>query len=69
MVRHTYTFTECEHPGDLNNYENELRDCGATIINSNIDYKEEEGLVTFEVKDWGHFFLLFEKTDSYGFCR
>jgi len=60
-------FHECEHQGDMDNYINDLLDCGATQINSNINYEAEIGTVDFEVKDYGVFLSSFEKVEAYEF--
>jgi len=60
-------FHECEHNTDLENYLSDLRDAGADIISSNLDYEEETASVVIEVVAYGIFLNIFEDTDSYEF--
>jgi hypothetical protein len=60
-------FHECEHNADLENYLSDLRDSGADIISSNLDYEEETAEVVIEVVAYGIFLNIFEDTDSYEF--
>jgi hypothetical protein len=65
----TLEFYECEHGGDLNNYMEDIIECGGKIIDSDIDYEAEIGEVVVEVEDEKAFNKLFEETDSYDFLN
>ncbi len=49
-MRAELSFTECEHEGDLENYLGDLRESGAKIADSDINYEAEVGHVTIEVE-------------------
>jgi len=66
-MKATIYFHECEHNSDLENYLNDLKDSGADILSSNLDYEEETAEVKIEVADYGIFLNIFEDTDSYEF--
>ena len=63
----TISFSECEHDGDLGNYEDDLQNSGAKIISSTCDSESETGEVTIEVADYEDFKKKFKETDSAGF--
>lgn len=65
MSKHTITFSECEHDGDLDRYKDDLRESGATILGSTINHDAEEGSVQVEIADKKAFLLHFQMTDSY----
>lgn len=64
-----FTFTECEHNGDLENYANDVRNSGGTIISSRVNAEEEEGYMTIEVDDESKFWDRFNKTDASDFVE
>ncbi|HUX17096.1 MAG TPA: hypothetical protein VMW52_11530 [Phycisphaerae bacterium] len=67
----TLTFGECEHRGDLGTYEDDLRACGAEVVDSRVDHDAEEGTVTVAFADrdaYRAFLAKFKETDSYEFC-
>lgn len=68
MVRLRLRFSECEHSEDVENYNDELRKLGAYIIDSDIDYEEEECTITIEVPDKEKFYDKFKQSDIYGFA-
>lgn len=63
------TFTECEHHGDAFEYETALTDCGAQIVDSNIDFDEETIDIIIEVEDYPVFFNKFIETESFPFSN
>jgi hypothetical protein len=65
MKVHILTFYECEHDGDLNNYLDDIVDCGGEILNKSIDYDSEMGIVQIKIDDL--FWSKFKKTESYEF--
>lgn len=69
MAKINLTFYECEHDGDLRNYEGDLVACGAKIIGAGIDYGAEIGHVVIEVDDVNLFAEKFRETDSSGFSQ
>ena len=54
-MKATIYFHECEHNSDLENYLNDLKDSGADILSSNLDYEEETAEVKIEVAAYGIF--------------
>jgi len=63
-------FTECEHAGDLRNYEDELYDCGAKILDSQCNLSgedDETGYVVIQVDDVNDFNAKWKESDSFGF--
>jgi hypothetical protein len=64
-----FTFTECEHNGDLENYSDDVRKAGGTIISSRVDPEAEEGYMTLEVDDEAEFWDKFNKTDASDFVE
>lgn len=70
-MKKTLIFSECEHEGDLRNYEDDLRDSGATIISSECNYEAETGTIEIEIddKDYKSFVEKFNETDSNGYCH
>ena len=69
MTRLNLTFSECEHSGDLERYEEDIRKCGGTIIMSDCKPDDEEGYIMFNVEDRKDFIEKFRKTESYGFSQ
>ncbi len=61
------TFHECEHRGDLDDYLWDLRDCGATILDFDLNEAAEEAEVRFRVEDLNAFKRAWQKTDSADF--
>lgn len=61
-------FEECEHPGDLENYKQDLINCDATIVESKLDYEDETAIVIIEVEDYNRFMDNFGITTSYDFA-
>jgi len=68
-MKKTITFYECEHDGDLNNYTNEIIECGAKIVSTDPDFDEETCEVEISVTDYEKFYSLFKKTDSFGLAE
>jgi len=64
-----FTFTECEHNGDLENYSADVRNSGGQIISSRVDPEAEEGYMTIEVENEKEFWNNFNKTDSSDFVE
>ena len=60
-------FGECEHSGDLDRYLDDVRLSGGTILNSNINYISEVGVVELEVEYYDEWLEKFKKTESYLF--
>lgn len=74
MISRTIYFHECEHEGDLRNYQGDLRASGASILSSHCDSEQETGQIRIQVEDekYAAFLEKFKQTDSYGFsslCR
>jgi hypothetical protein len=69
-MRRRIFFEECEHPGDLENYKQDLISAGASIVESQIEYDSESATVLIEVEgnDMTDFILAFQMTDSYEFA-
>ena len=68
MTRLRFTFSECEHSWDMENYNDELRKLGAYIIDAELNYKEEECTITIEVPDKQEFYDKFKESEIYGFA-
>lgn len=70
-MRKSIEFYECEHGGDLDNYLSDMRECGATIISSHVDYEDEIGYVIYEVDEdnMEDFINKFIETESYEFAN
>ena len=62
MVKLRYTFAECEHHSDLAIYAEDIKQCDGEILNEDLNFDEEEGTITFEVKDHITFYGLFAET-------
>ena len=60
-------FSECEHGGDLERYEDDVRSAGGTIVASNVNPDEETGIVTTSFSSRTEFMEEFKKTDSFDF--
>ena len=69
MKKMTLYFSECEHNGDLQNYVTDVRNSGATIVESRCDTDQETGIVKIEVPDVEDFKTKFKETDSHGFLN
>ena len=69
VVTREWSFGECEHEGDLEEYTGDLCRSGAKILSTEINYEAEIGHVTFSVpKDKvADFSEKFKKTTSYYF--
>lgn len=61
------TFYECEHGGDVDHYEADLRRSGARIIDSDLNEDAESCTIEFEVTDKAAFKASFANTDAFGF--
>ena len=61
-------FHECEHPGDLNNYIDDITSCGGNIIDKELHYDSETALVDVSVEDKDEFITNFKKTDAFDFA-
>jgi len=68
-MRLRITFTECEHNGDLENYADDVRNSGGTIVQSSVDTDAEEGTMIVEVNDKAEFVAKFKETDAYQFVE
>jgi hypothetical protein len=66
MKKLTFNFFDCEHPGDLEWYRNDLIKSGARIISQSINYDAEECTIVAEIDDKETFLKAFIETDSYG---
>lgn len=67
MKQFTIVFYECEHQGDLDNYLDDLVDCGAEDISTTLDTDSETAIVETSAKDLKEFEAKFKKTDAYQF--
>jgi len=61
------TFTECEHDADLENYADDVRNSGGTIVQSYVNTDEEEGVIIIEVEDKPTFVEKFKQTQAWEF--
>ena len=52
-------FHECEHPGDLNNYIDDITSSGGDIISKEIYYDSETALVEISVENKNEFVTTF----------
>lgn len=66
MTIYKVRFTECEHDGDLDHYIGDIINSGGKIVDSGVDYDNEEGWVRFETNDKEAFMSKFKETDAYG---
>lgn len=66
-MRLQVTFYECEHGGDVDHYEADLRRAGAKIIESNLNSEAECCTIEIDVADKAAFKAAFEDTDAFGF--
>jgi hypothetical protein len=69
MQRMNFTFSECEHEGDLASYVGDLVACGATVLSSRVCLDAETGHVAVEVADKAAFLAKFYRTDACGFSN
>lgn len=69
MARIYLEFIECEHSGDLDNYENDVCSSGAKIIDRKININEEVGTLEIEVENKEAFWLKFQETESFEFLN
>jgi len=58
------TFCECEHHGDLDNYEDAVRQAGGQVLSSDVDTDDEVGTVIAEVQDTKAFLDAIKKTEG-----
>ena len=67
----TLHFGECEHVEDLDNYLDDVRNSGATVISKLVDHDNEEGTATITVPDdqRDNFWIAFKKTESYDYMN
>lgn len=65
----TLTFYECEHEGDLDNYADDVRECGGKVIDSEINEDAEIGRLTVQVEDKATFLAKFKETDAAQFLN
>ena len=66
----TIYFSECEHEGDMRNYTDDLYDCGAVIVSSELNSDAETCKITIDFSSeekMDNFYSKFKETDSYGF--
>ena len=66
-MKKTLSFYECEHDGDMEIYESDLRKCGAKILSSRLDFEDEECTIEIEVDNYNEFFKKFKETNAYDF--
>ena len=68
-MQRTISFSECEHHGDLEDYEQDLRKSGAKIISSEVNEDEETGYIEIELEQAkvAEFMEEFRITESYEF--
>ena len=69
MVTLRLSFYECEHYGDMQNYISDMVNCGAKIINSELDTDDETCTIIYSVEDQEEFIKKFIETDSYEFVN
>ena len=62
-------FTECEHEGDLDCCKEDVHEAGGIIIDSHVNYCEEEGMIEVDAKYYDDWLKRFEKTLSYEFSH
>ena len=69
MAKIKITFSECEHQEDLDNYADNVRESGGTILEESVNIDTEEGmmLVEVEVEDKQTFVNKLKETDCYDF--
>jgi len=63
------TFHECEHSGDMERYEDDVRKAGGRVLHSHVNYATEIGAMDFEVENETAFRKAFAQTESAGFAR
>ena len=63
-----YIFSECEHNGDLANYEECVIACGGKILESYLN-RDEECTIIFEVDNRNEFEKKFKHSDAYDFSK
>ncbi len=61
------SFGECEHGGDIETYEADLRGSGAEVTDWKIE--EETGHFELEVEDLPSFLSSFRETESFEYCN
>ena len=66
-MRLNITFYECEHGGDVDHYEADLRRAGAVIVESEFNDSEESCTIQVDVADKSSFKEAFKETDAFGF--
>lgn len=66
-TRSQFEFCECEHYGDLDNYEADIIASGGCVINRDLNYEEETAtvLVTHSPDFWEKF----KETDAYQYLN
>lgn len=69
MVTLRLSFYECEHNQDMQNYISDMVNCGAKIINSELDSDDETCTIIYSVEDQEEFIKKFIETDSYDFVN
>jgi len=67
MAKVRITFSECEHQGDLNNYADDVRESGGTILEESVNTDIEEGTILVEVEDKQTFVNKLSETDCWDF--
>jgi hypothetical protein len=68
MAVRTMFFSECEHIGDKDNYESDLRKCGLKVVDYKIYYEDEECSITVQYEgSFEEFIQKFKDTDSFDF--
>ena len=71
MTRHEIEFYECETGQDLETYVNDLRECGASIASTDVNYHSEVAKIVYFVSDdkSEDFIKKFIKTYSYDYVN
>ena len=69
MVTLRLSFYECEHNQDMQNYISDMVNCGAKIINSELDTDDETCMIIYSVEDQEEFIKKFIETDCYEFVN
>ena len=62
-------FYECEHNTDLDNYLDDVIECGGEIVNSRVDYDGEIGYVVVAVENRAEFMTKFQETEASQFLN
>ena len=69
MSNFFFTFYECEHSGDLEDYISDIEKSGGKDVKAEADFEEEEAEVKFQVEDKEEFLEKFKKTESFNYSH